>query len=110
MARFDFEETFGEDYLYFYVPGMTEERNRGEVDEMLATFASIIPDGEVSGHIIAEDLGHDLLEVVETDQLDHRFGVGRLVGFGAPPLGFRIERNLPNEGVALAIQDRWIVR
>jgi ubiquinone/menaquinone biosynthesis C-methylase UbiE len=34
MSLFDFEETFGEDYLHFYLPDMSEERNAAEAAEI----------------------------------------------------------------------------
>ena len=37
MARFDFEATFGEDYLRFYLPRLTEERNLAETNEIIDT-------------------------------------------------------------------------
>jgi ubiquinone/menaquinone biosynthesis C-methylase UbiE len=37
MPRFDFEATFGEDYLHFYLPYLTEERNVVETNEIIDT-------------------------------------------------------------------------
>jgi ubiquinone/menaquinone biosynthesis C-methylase UbiE len=37
MVRFDAELVFGEDYLPFYEPVLTDERNRAEADEIIAT-------------------------------------------------------------------------
>ncbi|HZU73798.1 MAG TPA: methyltransferase domain-containing protein [Acidimicrobiales bacterium] len=34
MVRFDADAVFGDDYLHFYGPGLTEERNRAEVEEI----------------------------------------------------------------------------
>jgi ubiquinone/menaquinone biosynthesis C-methylase UbiE len=35
MARFDFEDVFGEDYLHFYLPRLTAERNLAETEEII---------------------------------------------------------------------------
>ena len=32
--RFDFEETFGDDYLYFYRQMLTDELSDGDTDDM----------------------------------------------------------------------------
>jgi ubiquinone/menaquinone biosynthesis C-methylase UbiE len=37
-VSFDFEETFGEDYLYFYVPLLSAERTRKEVERIVEFF------------------------------------------------------------------------
>ncbi|MGD0986144.1 MAG: methyltransferase domain-containing protein [Acidimicrobiales bacterium] len=39
MPRFDFEATFGEDYLHFYLPHLTEERNLAETNEIIDTLS-----------------------------------------------------------------------
>jgi len=36
MPTFDFEETFGDDYLHFYLRRMTEERNLAETEAIIA--------------------------------------------------------------------------
>lgn len=36
MARFDFEDTFGEDYLYFYADFLSDEHNDADVDAIVA--------------------------------------------------------------------------
>ncbi|MEQ1702152.1 MAG: methyltransferase domain-containing protein [Ilumatobacteraceae bacterium] len=36
MSEFDFEATFGDDYLHFYLPMLTAERNEAEVEEIVA--------------------------------------------------------------------------
>ena len=36
MARFDFEETFGEDYLYFYGDFLSDEHNDADVDAIVS--------------------------------------------------------------------------
>ncbi|MGH7686804.1 MAG: class I SAM-dependent methyltransferase [Candidatus Dormibacteria bacterium] len=35
MARFDFDDTFGEDYLHFYLPNLTAERNQTEATQVI---------------------------------------------------------------------------
>lgn len=37
MGRFDIDETFNDDYLWFYEPRLTEEHNRDEAAEIVAT-------------------------------------------------------------------------
>jgi ubiquinone/menaquinone biosynthesis C-methylase UbiE len=37
MVRFDIEQVFGSDYLYFYGPQLTDERNRQEAEEIVGT-------------------------------------------------------------------------
>lgn len=39
MAGFDFDAVFGEDYLHFYLPTLTGERNLVEVEEILETLS-----------------------------------------------------------------------
>ncbi len=36
MVPFDFEDTFGDDYLHFYLPRMTEERNLAETEAIVS--------------------------------------------------------------------------
>jgi SAM-dependent methyltransferase len=36
MDRFDFDATFGDDYLYFYSPVLSDERNEAETEEIVA--------------------------------------------------------------------------
>lgn len=36
VSEFDFEATFGDDYLHFYLPMLTAERSEAEVDEIVA--------------------------------------------------------------------------
>lgn len=37
MVRFDVEQVFGPDYLHFYQPMLTDERNRADADEIIET-------------------------------------------------------------------------
>ncbi|HVS50082.1 MAG TPA: hypothetical protein VHJ99_14430 [Candidatus Dormibacteraeota bacterium] len=37
MPEFDLEGTFNEDYLHFYLGGLTEERNEAEAAEIVDT-------------------------------------------------------------------------
>src|SRR3954468_16084560 len=37
MGRFDFEELFGEDYLYFYADLLTDEHNEADVEAIVAS-------------------------------------------------------------------------
>src|SRR4051812_23712522 len=37
MGRFDFEELFGEDYLYFYADLLTDEHNEADVEVIVTT-------------------------------------------------------------------------
>ncbi len=36
MGEFDFDATFGDDYLHFYLPALTADRNEAEVAEIIA--------------------------------------------------------------------------
>ena len=36
MVRFDFDETFGDDYLHFYLPSLSEETNDAEADQIVS--------------------------------------------------------------------------
>ena len=36
MVRFDFDETFGDDYLHFYLPSLSDETNDAEVDQIVS--------------------------------------------------------------------------
>lgn len=36
MVRFDFDETFGDDYLHFYLPSLSEETNDTEADQIVS--------------------------------------------------------------------------
>ncbi len=35
MVRFDFDGVFGQEYLHFYLPRLTDERNRAETEEII---------------------------------------------------------------------------
>ena len=36
MGEFDFEATFGDDYLHFYLPALTADRNEADAAEIIA--------------------------------------------------------------------------
>ena len=36
MVRFDFDETFGDDYLHFYLPSLSDETNDAEADQIVS--------------------------------------------------------------------------
>ena len=56
MVRFDFDATFGDDYLHFYQPYFTEDLNVAEVDDVLAVLVE--PDG---ASILDAPCGHGRL-------------------------------------------------
>jgi ubiquinone/menaquinone biosynthesis C-methylase UbiE len=53
MPQFDFEATFGEDYLHFYLPYLTEDRNLAETTEIIETLN--LQPGE---HVLDVPCGH----------------------------------------------------
>jgi ubiquinone/menaquinone biosynthesis C-methylase UbiE len=53
MIRFDFDATFGDDYLHFYLPSLTGERNVAETDEIIETLGL-----QPGGHVLDAPCGH----------------------------------------------------
>lgn len=43
--RFDFEDTFGEDYLHFYRSQLTDDRNRADADDISGDLRELPVDG-----------------------------------------------------------------
>lgn len=79
--RFDFEDTFGEDYLYFYDRHLTAERNRADADD-ITTFLELC-EGQA---VLDAPCGHGRISKLLAE-------VGmEVVGVDASPLFLEIAR------------------
>ena len=99
--RFDFEETFGDDYLHFYAAQLTDEHNERDTDDIVA-FLDLRPGDRVldapCGHgRISERLARRGMDVVGVDASTVFLEVARSSGAGVQYLHGDL-RALPVDG------------
>ena len=82
--RFDFEETFGDDYLYFYRQMLTDEVSDGDTDDIVALLGLAPGDSVLDapcGHgRISNRLADRGCEVVGVDASERFLAVAREAG------------------------------
>jgi SAM-dependent methyltransferase len=100
-VRFDFEETFGDDYLYFYRQMLTDEVSDSDTDDIVALLGLVPGDSVLDapcGHgRISNRLADRGCDVVGVDASELFLGVAREAG---PEVDYRLGdlRDLPADG------------
>jgi len=100
-VRFDFEATFGDDYLYFYGNQLTDERNDRETDEIVALLGLQAGDA-----VLDAPCGHGRISNRLTERGMHVVGVDASTPFlqvaqqAGPKVDYRLGdlRELPVDG------------
>lgn len=81
VSDFDFEATFGDDYLHFYLPTLTAERNEAEVEEIVAaldlTTGDRVLDAPCGHGRISNILGRRGIAVVGVDRTQRFLDLAR---------------------------------
>jgi ubiquinone/menaquinone biosynthesis C-methylase UbiE len=70
VVRFDFDETFGDDYLHFYLPALTEQRNRREA-EVISRLLALKP----SERVLDAPCGHGRISALLAEAGQHITGI-----------------------------------
>jgi SAM-dependent methyltransferase len=100
-VRFDFEETFGDDYLYFYAAHLTDEHNDGDADAIVDLLelepGQSVLDAPCGHGRISSRLAARGLHVTGVDASELFLSVARR---GNPTIDYRLGdlRNLPVDG------------
>lgn len=101
MSRFDFEATFGEDYLYFYADLLTDEQNDADVDAIVSILGldggEIVLDAPCGHGRISNRLAQRGMKVVGVDASELFLARAREYGSSAEYLHGDI-RALPVDG------------